>query len=47
LTAFYLAWQRRFTLHRRLMRVALPIWFYVSVTGVVIFLMLRGSASSP
>ena len=47
LTAFYLAWQLRFTLHRRLMRVALPIWFYVSVTGVVIFLMLRGSASSP
>ena len=47
LTAFYLAWQRRFTLHRRLMRVALPIWFYVSVTGVVIFLMLRGSAPSP
>jgi putative membrane protein len=47
LTAFYLAWQRRFVLHRRLMRVALPIWLYVSVTGVVIFLMLRGSAPSP
>lgn len=45
LTAFYLAWQRRFALHRRLMRVALPVWFYVSVTGVVIFLMLRGSAA--
>jgi putative membrane protein len=47
LTAFYLAWQRRFALHRRLMRVALPIWLYVSVTGVVIFFMLRGSSSGP
>ena len=26
--------------HRRLARVALPIWLYVSVTGVLIYLML-------
>jgi uncharacterized membrane protein YozB (DUF420 family) len=26
--------------HRRLARVAWPIWLYVSVTGVVIYLML-------
>ena len=26
--------------HRRLARVTLPIWLYVSVTGVVIYLML-------
>lgn len=45
LTAFYLAWKRRFVLHRRLMRIALPIWLYVSVTGVVIYFMLRSSIS--
>jgi putative membrane protein len=29
--------------HRAIARVTLPIWLYVSVTGVVIFFMLRGS----
>ncbi len=40
LRMFYLAWRGRFDAHRRLGRVALPIWLYVSVTGVVIYLML-------
>ena len=44
LSAFYFAWKRQFVRHRRLTRVALPIWLYVSVTGVVIYFMLRGSA---
>ena len=30
----------RFDAHRRLARVAWPIWMYVSVTGVVIYLLL-------
>jgi putative membrane protein len=30
----------RFEKHRRIARWALPIWLYVSVTGVVIYLML-------
>lgn len=30
----------RFDAHRRLARVALPLWAYVSVTGVVVYLML-------
>jgi len=30
----------RFDLHRRIARWTLPIWFYVSVTGVVVFFML-------
>lgn len=42
LTAVYLAQTRQFERHRRWNRVFLPIWLYVSVTGVVIFLMLRG-----
>jgi len=42
LSAFYFAARRQFQRHRRLTRVALPIWLYVSVTGVVIYFMLRG-----
>ena len=41
LTSFYFAFTRSFARHRRLNRVFLPIWLYVSVTGVVIFFMLR------
>lgn len=41
LTSFYFAFTRSFPRHRRLNRVFLPIWLYVSVTGVVIFFMLR------
>lgn len=32
--------QGRFDLHRRLARVTFPIWIYVSLTGVVVYLML-------
>lgn len=32
--------------HRKLARVTLPIWLYVSVTGVLVFAMLRGAAPS-
>ena len=41
LTAFYYAWRRDFRKHTRVTRVLHPIWLYVSVTGVVVFLMLR------
>jgi uncharacterized membrane protein YozB (DUF420 family) len=34
------ALQERFDRHRRLARVTLPLWGYVSVTGVVIYVML-------
>lgn len=42
LVAFTLrrALQRRFDLHRRVARVTLPLWGYVSVTGVVVYWML-------
>lgn len=39
-TTIVLARKGRFEAHRRLARVTLPIWLYVSVTGVVIYLML-------
>jgi uncharacterized membrane protein YozB (DUF420 family) len=31
---------RRFDRHRKIARITLPIWLYVSVTGVVIYVML-------
>jgi putative membrane protein len=34
------AWRERFDRHVRIARWTLPIWLYVSVTGVVIYLML-------
>ena len=37
---FVLAWRGRWEAHRRVGRVAVPIWLYVSVTGVIIYLML-------
>lgn len=34
------AWKAQWPRHRRLARWTLPLWLYVSVTGVVIYLML-------
>jgi putative membrane protein len=41
LASFYYAYRERFRTHARVARVLLPIWLYVSVTGVVIYFMLR------
>jgi putative membrane protein len=41
LASFYYAFKARFETHTRITRVLFPIWLYVSVTGVVIFFMLR------
>ena len=40
LRTFYLAWRRRYDAHRRIARWTLPVWLYVSVTGVIIYWML-------
>jgi putative membrane protein len=40
LTALYYAWKAKFAKHKSLARVTFPIWVYVSVTGVVVYLML-------
>jgi uncharacterized membrane protein YozB (DUF420 family) len=37
---FYRAFRRDFVRHRRIARVTLPIWLYVCVTGVIVYLML-------
>jgi len=41
LAALYFALKRRFPAHRKVTRWLHPVWLYVSVTGVVVFLMLR------
>lgn len=40
LRAVYLAMKGRIVAHKRLVRFAYPIWMYVSVTGVLVYLML-------
>ena len=39
--AIYLASQGRIVAHKKLVKFAYPIWLYVSVTGVVVYLMLH------
>ena len=34
------AWKGQFARHRRIARWTFPIWLYVSVTGVIVYLML-------
>jgi putative membrane protein len=38
--AVFFAWKGRFDAHRRVARFALPAWLYVSVTGVLVYVML-------
>lgn len=40
LLTLYRAWRAQWERHRRLARWTLPLWFYVSVTGVVIYMLL-------
>ena len=39
----YRAARGRFDQHKKLARITFPIWLYVSVTGVMIFFMLRAA----
>jgi uncharacterized membrane protein YozB (DUF420 family) len=40
LMTLYRAWREQFTKHRWIARWTLPLWFYVSVTGVIVYLLL-------
>jgi putative membrane protein len=40
LITLFRAWKADFIKHVRIAKWTLPIWFYVSVTGVIIYLML-------
>jgi putative membrane protein len=35
------AFQEKFDKHRRLARITWPMWFYVAVTGVIVYLMIN------
>lgn len=41
LFTFYLAFKSNWELHKKVAKVTFPIWLYVSVTGVVIFIFLK------
>lgn len=40
LRLLHLAWKERFRSHARLARWTFPIWLYVSVTGLVVYILL-------
>ena len=44
LATFFFALSGKFTTHRKLARLTFPVWLYVSVTGVVIFAVLKAYA---
>ena len=41
LRAVYFALTKQFVQHKQMTRWALPIWLYVSTTGVIVYLMIR------
>ncbi len=41
LRAYFFAWVGEYELHRKLTKYAFPIWLYVSITGVVAYLMIK------
>jgi putative membrane protein len=46
LAALWFAYRKNFVTHRKVTKWLFPVWLYVSVTGVVIFFMLRGSPTA-
>ena len=40
LLTLYRGWSENLPKHRRIAKITLPIWLYVSVTGVIIYMML-------
>ncbi len=44
LTTFFFSLTGRFAMHRRIARVTFPIWLFVSLTGVVVFVFLKAFA---
>ena len=42
----WLAWRERFASHRSVAKWTLPLWLYVSITGVVVYLMLYHAPSA-
>ena len=41
LTSFFFAFSGKFETHRKVSKFTFPIWLYVSVTGVLVFILLK------
>ncbi|HLR10259.1 MAG TPA: DUF420 domain-containing protein [Sporosarcina sp.] len=41
LTSITSTWNKDFKLHRKVSRWTMPIWLYVSLTGVIVYLLIR------
>jgi putative membrane protein len=44
LTTFFFSLTGRFAMHRQIARWTFPIWLYVSITGVAVFVFLKAYA---
>ncbi len=44
MSAVYFAVTRRFDLHKRVVKFTVPIWLYVSITGVLIYFLLKANS---
>jgi putative membrane protein len=42
LGAFWFAWKKNFRVHTRITKWLMPVWLYVSVTGVLVYALLHG-----
>src|SRR6202035_4823862 len=47
LTTFFFSLTGRFRMHRRIARWTFPVWLYVSITSVVVFVFLKAYAYYP
>ncbi len=41
LTTIILAFRQNFTAHRKIARITLPLWLYVSISGLLVYLLIR------
>jgi putative membrane protein len=46
LTTLFFAGTGQFQRHRKIARITLPIWLYISVTGVLVFVLLKNFSNS-
>ena len=47
LVTLFRAWKGQFDRHKRIARWTLPLWFFVSITGVIVYWMLYHLYSAP
>jgi putative membrane protein len=40
LTTYVKAWSEKFDKHKKLAKITFPIWLYVAITGVIVYVMI-------